>query len=248
VVKSNAKQRRGVWGFLAALALAGVLPLAHAGKVEGEPAAPPAAKVLDTEIRTDDAEEMRYWILLKLSDQYAAERGIEVRQDEIDAYIQGTERLAERDRLEREARLEAIEGRLGSVHLGDAERKALASERESLNQLQSDLREMSAGDQEEVRQARQAVASAFVRQWKLNQALYREYGGRIVYQQGGPEPLDAYRKFLEAQREQGAFEILNKNLDERFWRYYTNDAIHSFYPTGSEEERQAFAEPWWKSE
>ncbi len=247
-MKSNAKQRRGVWSCSAALVLAVVLPFAHAGQVEDEPAAPPAAKVLDTEIRTDDAEEMRYWILLKLTDEYATERGIAVTQDEIDAYIQGTERLAERDRLEREARLEAIEGRLGSDDLGDAERKALASERESLNQLQSDLREMSAGDQDEVRQARQAVASAFVRQWKLNQALYREYGGRIVYQQGGPEPLDAYRKFLEAQREQGAFEILNKDLDDRFWRYYTNDTIHSFYPPGSEEEKQAFAEPWWESE
>lgn len=247
-MKSNAKQRRGVWSFPAALGLAVVLPLALAGQVEGEPAAPPAAKVLDTEIRTDDAEEMRYWILLKLTDQYAAERGIDVTQEEIDAYIQGTQRIAEKDRLQREARLEEIEGRLGAKDLGDHERKALASERDSLNQLQSDLREMSGGDQDEVRQARQAVASAFVRQWKLNQTLYREYGGRIVYQQGGPEPLDAYRKFLEAQREQGALEILNKGLGDRFWRYYTNDAIHSFYPPGSEEEKRTFAKPWWEIE
>ena len=63
MVIGNTKQRRGVWGFLAALALAlalaGVLPLSHAEPFEGEAAAPPAAKVLGTEIRTDDAEHQQ---------------------------------------------------------------------------------------------------------------------------------------------------------------------------------------------
>ena len=73
----------------------------------------------------------------------------------------------------------------------------------------------------------------------------REYGGRIIFQQGGPEPLDAYRRFLEAQQRQGAFAIADKELEAAFWRYYKDDAIHSFYPTGSAEEAQAFASRWW---
>jgi hypothetical protein len=87
--------------------------------------------------------------------------------------------------------------------------------------------------------------AAFIRQWKINQALYRQYGGRIIYQQGGPEPLDAYRTFLQARERQGAFKILNPAFEAEFWKYFLTDSIHSFYPKGSQEEAQAFETPWW---
>ena len=53
----------------------------------------------------------------------------------------------------------------------------LASELNALSQLQGDLDEMasdSAEDAEESRQARRTVADTFIRQWKINQALYRD--------------------------------------------------------------------------
>lgn len=93
--------------------------------------------------------------------------------------------------------------------------------------------------------AREQVASAFIRQWKINRALYRQYGGRFIFQQGGLEPLDAYRTFLEEQQRQSAFRILDKSLETEFWKYYANDSIHSFYPTGSKEASQAYTTLWW---
>jgi hypothetical protein len=96
--------------------------------------------------------------------------------------------------------------------------------------------------------ARREIAAAFIRQWKINRALYRHYGGRIVYQQGGPEPLDAYRIFLEEARARGEFEILDPALEAAFWRYYRSDAIHDFYAPGSAEEARAFAQPPWQTD
>lgn len=93
--------------------------------------------------------------------------------------------------------------------------------------------------------ARRQVAAAFIRQWKINRALYQQYGGRIIYQQGGPEPLDAYRTFLQARERQGAFTILNPAFEAEFWKYFLTDSIHSFYPKGSQEEARAFQTPWW---
>ena len=93
--------------------------------------------------------------------------------------------------------------------------------------------------------ARRQVAAAFIRQWKINRALYQQYGGRIIYQQGGPEPLDAYRTFLQARERQGAFKILNPAFAAEFWKYFVTDALHTFYPKGSREEAQAFETPWW---
>ena len=62
-----------------------------------------------------------------------------------------------------------------------------------------------------------------------------------------PEPLDAYRRFVDERPARHDFEILNKDLEAGFWRYYVTDTLQSFYPSGSEKEKQAFDTPWWLS-
>jgi hypothetical protein len=118
-----------------------------------------------------------------------------------------------------------------------------------LDQLRRDLDSAPATPHEaaEEAHARRTVAAAFIRQWKINQALYRQYGGRIIFQQGGPEPLDAYRKFLTEHQARGEFVILNKDFEAAFWRYYLKDSMHSFFPPGSQAEAAAFATPPWLS-
>lgn len=103
---------------------------------------------------------------------------------------------------------------------------------------------------EEAEQAasmRHDMARAMIRQWKINKALYEEYGGRIIYQQLGPEPLDAYRQFLERSQSEGRFAILDKSLEAGFWRYFTNESIHDFMAPGSEDEARAFTVPPWET-
>ena len=167
---------------------------------------------------------------------------IEVSQADIDAYINAMQRVAEQDRQRRAMRREELQQQLAATNPDPALHQTLSSELEKLDQLAVNL---PASDSSEDREAREQVASAFIRQWKINRALYRQYGGRIIFQQGGPEPLDAYRAFLEEQQRQSAFRILDKSLETEFWKYYANDSIHSFYPTGSKEESQAFTTPWW---
>lgn len=99
----------------------------------------------------------------------------------------------------------------------------------------------------EERQARAEVAAAFIRQWKINGALQRKYGGRIIFQQAGPEPLDATRRFLEAAEAIGDFAIADPRLEEPFWAYYRDDARHSFYKPGRREAAEAFTTPPWQS-
>ena len=105
----------------------------------------------------------------------------------------------------------------------------------------------SATESREDQLVREQVASAFIRQWKINQALYRQYGGRIIFQQGGPEPLDAYHTLLDESRARGDFSIADPALEAAFWHYYQTDTLHSFYPPGSREEEQVFAVPPWQS-
>ncbi|MCO5762086.1 MAG: hypothetical protein NHG36_11320 [Chromatiaceae bacterium] len=225
-----------------------LLVAAQAQEVHGPPDAPLVAEVLGTKIHTRDPDEMQAVIIGKLVDRYAAEQGIAVEPAEIDAYLDSLHRVAEQDRRRQEARREELARKLEAKTLSDAERQSLSSELDSLNEFLNNIGEVRNGakeDSAEDKAARRQVAAAFIRQWKINQALYRQYGGRIIYQQGGPEPLDAYRTFLQARERQGAFKILNPAFEAAFWKYFLTDSMHSFYPKGSREEAQAFETPWW---
>lgn len=231
--------------------LVGVALGASEAGLYGDPDAPIAGKVLGTVIHTDDPEELRYVILKTLTDRYASDKGIAVTQAERAAYQTHLQRSMEQDRQRQEARRDELTRRLQGSDLPESERASLTSELETLNGLLATLDDMAGGapeDPAETAAARDQVADAFIRQWKINQALYREYGGRIIFQQGGPEPLDAYRRFLEELQARGDFELLDADLETRFWRYYLDDGIHSFYPTDSAEEAEVFQAPWWLSE
>jgi len=72
------------------------------------------------------------------------------------------------------------------------------------------------------------MAQHFVKTWKINKSLYEKYGGVFIFQQAGIEPLDAYRQFLKEQEKKKAFQILNKDYEASFWKYFVDDSMHTF--------------------
>jgi len=106
--------------------------------------------------------------------------------------------------------------------------------------------DLTPDEKAEVAAMRRDMGNALIRNWKINKSLYEQYGGRIAYQQMGPEPIDAYRAFLEERQKAGDFSILNPELGEAFWSYFSDDARHDFMPAGSEDEANAFATPPWE--
>lgn len=234
---------------LAAGTFVATLTAACAHTSYGDPEVPVAGKVLGTPVHTRDAEELRYVVLRELTDPYAREQGIAVTQSEKDAYVRQVQETLATDRQQKAADRAQLAARLAAGGLSDAERTRLAAEVAALDDVLAALGNAGAAkvDPQEA-EARQQVAAAFILQWKINRALYQQYGGRIIFQQGGPEPLDAYRRFLEEAQSRGDFRIVNKDLEASFWRYYRDDSIHSFYRSGSKEEAQAFAvAPWQRS-
>lgn len=93
-----------------------VMPVLHAQDTYGQPEAPLVAEVLGTDIRTTDAEEMKYVILGRLLDRYVAELSIEVSQADIDAYINAIQRVAEQDRQRRAMRREELQQQLAATN------------------------------------------------------------------------------------------------------------------------------------
>jgi hypothetical protein len=103
-------------------------------------------------------------------------------------------------------------------------------------------------EQAEVDAMRYDMARALIRQWKVNKALYNQYGGRLIYQQLGPEPLDAYRQFLRQRQAEGAFAIRDQAIEASFWRYFTDESIHDFMAPGGADEARAFMVPPWEQQ
>lgn len=89
------------------------------------------------------------------------------------------------------------------------------------------------------------MGHALIRQWKINKSLHETYGGRVIYQQLGPEPLDAYRKYFKEREQAGDFSITDRGMEQVFWDYFTNDEKHEFMEPGSEDLEQAFSTPPW---
>ncbi len=233
---------------LAACALITALIGACAHKIYGDPELPVAGKVLGTVVHTRDAEELRYVVLRQLTERYAQEQSIVVTQAEKDAYVRHVQEWLATHRQQQAARRAELAGKLAAGGLPEAERARLATDVAMLDELLAALgKDNAATSDPQEAEARQQVAAAFILQWKINRALYKQYGGRVIFQQGGPEPLDAYRRFLEDAQSRGDFRIVSKDLEAGFWRYYRDDSIHSFYPPGSREEAQVFDVPPWLS-
>ncbi|AML52161.1 META domain-containing protein [Falsihalocynthiibacter arcticus] len=91
-------------------------------------------------------------------------------------------------------------------------------------------------------------AIGLIRQWKINKALYEQYSGRIIYQQSGLEPIDAYLQFLKQRQSEGGFAIHNQAMEEGFWTSFTDASLHEFLEPGSSEEADAFSVPPWDQE
>jgi heat shock protein HslJ len=224
--------------------------MADGSIIEFQPAAeiPAAATVFGEAVRTDDFDVMRSTILSALFERYRASQSVTVEDSEIDAYIEKLDRRMQEDRNKHAMRLEEIASLLNGNGLTDERREKLVAEQEQVSQFLESLDSGAPANEEEARQImemRRDFARQALGQWKTNKALYDQYGGRIIFQQFGPEPIDAYRRFLEEQRDAGNFEILREEFDAPFWEYFTDDSMHDFFETGSSEEAEAFGTPPW---
>jgi hypothetical protein len=178
----------------------------------------------------------------KLFNDYALQNNIKASQEDIDIYLAGLNQQMSADRKTRAARKAEIQHLLEAGSMPAKETKQLQSELDSLVELHKlDLKDVADPALKDM----QFVASAFIEQWKVNKSLYQQYGGRIIFQQTGPEPLDAIHDYLKEQQKKGVFKILEKSFEAPFWEYFVTDSKHSFYAQGSEAERQAFDQPWW---
>jgi hypothetical protein len=224
--------------FLCPLIIAGLV-CAFAAKTRAQSATnalpqPPkiVATIFGKPIFADEPEpSAKIW--QPLIDRYVAENRLEPTEAEVKQFNQVMSvRRADSIEKFRRQRKELTE-RLRSTQLSDHTRSNLTSQVTVLDNILK--MEVKPGGFE----AAPEVTKQVVRMWKFNKSLYEKYGGRVIFQQAGIEPLDGYKQFLEEQEAKGAFQISDAGLRAKFWEYFTtmrHTEVHVEDP---------FGKPWW---
>lgn len=207
------------------------------------------AIVLGEQITTKDKDRLNGIIFGRLLEKYSKDNSIEPTDSELDVFVRQTEEKKKQHQIQFENDRKRLLKELKSPFLGDRERQEKQLQLETIeNILRSirQIREKTKGLEAQMHPMKRKMARQFVQSWKINKSLYMKYGGRVIFQQAGVEPLDAYRRFLQEEENKGSFHIIKKELEAPFWNYFTNDRMHAFY---TEEDGAKFINtPWWMME
>jgi hypothetical protein len=222
---------------------------AHGTPAPGAPAAgaePHAiAIVLGMKIAEKEKDNITGLIFGPLLDRFAAESKIEVTDKEIDAFLVKMEEMDRQQVVEFEQMRRKLTEDLKSTSLSDKDRKAKEDRLQTLERLikmKSEIKAQDQGKEASLVPMKRNIARQTIRTWKVNLALYQKYGGRVMFQQAGVEPVDAYRDFLKEEEKKGDFKILDRRYEAPFWKYFT-DEKHTFF--SDSEGKEAINTPWW---
>ncbi len=204
------------------------------------------AVVLGKQILAGESKDLNGLIFGPLLERFAKDNNIEPTDEELDTFVSKSEEKQKQEFVRLQQDRAKLEKELRSPSLNPAEAKSKQDHLATIEKILKTSRQMeeeSVGREDMMRSAKRRTARVFVGMWKINRALYQKYGGRVIFQQAGPEPLDAYRDFLKDQEKQGNFRIIDKSREDAFWRYYTNSAMHVFYD--ADEGTKFIETPWW---
>lgn len=193
------------------------------------------------------AERLRELVWTAVVEDYAKQRNVSVSEAEVEIHIRAHARIQERLRRERDERHAALSAELRSPDLSEARRRQAQQELEVSERLrafdaQREQDSRDPGRRSMQQDAERTVAVHWIRNWKINQALFREFGGRIVFQQAGWEPIDAYRRLLERYDARRAFTINDPALRPAVYSYFE----HRFVYADEARAKYYFDKPWWE--
>jgi hypothetical protein len=204
------------------------------------------ATVLGKKITLKEKDKLNGIVFGALLEQFAKENKIEPTDEELDSFIIKTEEKQRQMPIKFEKDRQKLIEELKTDKLSEKERTDKEKQLKTIENILRMTREMEEKKKDRaelpIERKRKGV-ERFVRSWKINKALFEKYGGRVIFQQAGVEPLDAYRDFLKEQEKLGNFQIIDKQYEADFWKYFTNDAMHTFYP--KDKGAKFINTPWW---
>ena len=229
----------------------------YADELDPDPSSKPPSNLTDEQLgqwRSDQRKtRLSQLIWVPLLDQYCKTHDCEPTDKEITTFDQSIKRSMQQSVEAWKSHRAALLTELQSPRVTDARRKEISEQVKQLESLLATEAHMHEGMTPEQRAEvvaalpahEREIARTFIRAWKFNKALYQQYGGRIIFQQAGMEPLDAYRVWLKEHEDHGDFAINDAASREEFWSYFVSEA-HNFVPIENFREETGLTNPWEK--
>ncbi len=154
------------------------------------------------------------------------------------------------DKTQRLRLLQIILRRASAAILGEASLTPTEEELLSIQRALPKTKEMAEIESRLTPEQRKNAAAGWqralyemVRQWKFNKRLYQKYGGRVAFQQAGPEPLDAYRIFFDDIAKSGKVEIVAPEFKSVLTDMKVSQEKQLYM--NDKDAKTAFDSPWW---
>lgn len=197
------------------------------------------AEIQGRNITLSEKNKLTSLIFGELLKQFAEKNKIEVTESEIDAFVNKIYDGMKVQILKLEENHKKIISELNDTSLNESDRKLKEM---NLQMTEKRLKSLISEIQPPIKEETRQLAIGMIKSWKTNKALYEIYGGRVIFQQNGVEPLDAYRDFLIDHEKKGSFRFMDKDSEMLFWKYFLSEN-HRFY---SKEAGEKFIyTPWW---
>src|SRR3990172_1510237 len=198
-------------------------------------------------LQKEKNEKLRTLVWQAVFQDFAKQKGVEPTTAEIDSQISSQRRFMKEDKIRRAKERERLVVELKSPNLTEAQRKLSQQYLDTLLSLEKHdaamAQERRTPEQEKMwANSDRRVAQVWVKNWKVNQALFRKFGGRIIFQQAGWEPIDAYRKVLEQYEARKAFVVHDPALRDAVYSYFKFNFVYA-------DETKAkfyFEKPYWE--
>jgi hypothetical protein len=197
--------------------------------------------------KREKGEKLKAMVWSAVCSDYAKKRNVEPTQAEIGSHVNALRKFKKEDRARQEKERAALIEELKTPGLSETRRKQAQQYLDTLNSLREfdGKEEKERSDPEREKQWQESerrVSAIWVKQWKVNQALFREFGGRIIFQQAGWEPIDAYRKLFEQYEANRSFVVHDRALREAVYGYFNFKFVYA------DEKKAAFyfEKPYWE--
>lgn len=228
------------------------MPASHPTVLQPPAALPATFKAtLDSKaLAAPNERELLGRVLRELLEEHAAAQGIEASDADVAAWRQMLADAPALRELRTKRRLDVLHTRLTESEAGSPAREKIMAQMRELGEESAEAEAKERNRQalevnlsEELRakrdQADTDMARRMVRRFRINQSLYERHGGRLVQQQLGAEPVDAYAALVDEAAAKGRLKVEPPASVESLKKLLE---VGVFVPAGQEAE--ALKMPW----
>ena len=178
---------------------------------------------IDPGVRFDARDTARWKLMGRIMtafggpvmDRFVERQKIEATADEIEKFKSNLRKSNDRNLRKGEARLVELKEALAATNLSNEDKAKLKEEQAMYEKLVASMRERRGAE------VSGDLARVFIVAWKTERELHRVYGGRVIFQQAGPEALDARRRLFEEAEKNGDIKFDDPGVRHLFY-YYAN--------------------------